>query len=62
VVLRSANPAALVEKLTQAGIVVSARQDGVRFSFHFYNNAADVDHTLAVLAQNLPLLSPVASA
>ena len=61
VVLRSANPAALVEKLTQAGIVVSARQDGVRFSFHFYNHAADVDHTLSVLARNLPLLVPVAS-
>jgi selenocysteine lyase/cysteine desulfurase len=56
VVLRSTDPAALVAKLTERGVVVSARLDGVRFSFHVYNNLADVDAVLAVLEANLDLL------
>jgi selenocysteine lyase/cysteine desulfurase len=57
VVLRSNHPAALVDKLTQRGIIVSARRDGVRFSFHVYNNLSDVNTALAVLEENLPLLA-----
>ncbi len=56
VVLRSNNPSALVEKLTARGVIVSARQDGVRFSFHVYNNHTDVNQALSVLAENLDLL------
>lgn len=56
VVLRSTDPSALVDKLTQRGVIVSARQDGVRFSFHVYNNLTDVHQTLTVLEENLPLL------
>jgi selenocysteine lyase/cysteine desulfurase len=56
VVLRSTDPAALVAKLSERGVVVSARLDGVRFSFHVYNNLADVDAVLAVLEANLDLL------
>ena len=56
VVLRSTDPAALVGKLTEHGVVVSARLDGVRFSFHVYNNFADVDTVLSALEANLDLL------
>lgn len=56
VVLRSTDPTALVGKLTERGVVVSARLDGVRFSFHVYNNLADVDAVLSVLEANLDLL------
>ncbi len=57
VVLRSTDPSALVDKLTERGIVVSARRDGVRFSFHVYNNLADVNAALSVLEANLNLLA-----
>jgi len=56
VVLRSTDPSALVDQLIQRRILVSARQDGVRFSFHVYNNLADVNHALSALEENLPLL------
>ncbi len=56
VVLRSHNPAALVNKLSERGVLVSSRLDGVRFSFHVYNNLSDVDTALAVLEANLELL------
>jgi selenocysteine lyase/cysteine desulfurase len=57
VVLRSTDPSALVEKLSEQGVLVSARRDGVRFSFHVYNNLADVNTALSVLEANLPLLA-----
>ena len=57
VVLRSTNAAALVDKLAERGVIVSARQDGVRFSFHVYNNLADINTALSVLQQNLHLLA-----
>jgi selenocysteine lyase/cysteine desulfurase len=56
VVVRSVDAGALVERLTARGVVVSARLDGVRFSFHFYNNLADVRTALAVLDDNRQLL------
>jgi len=52
VVLQSNDPTALVEKLAKHGVLVSARRDGVRFSFHVYNNQDDVDKALAVLARS----------
>ena len=57
VVLRSTDSSALVNKLASRGIDVSARLDGVRFSFHVYNNFADVNAALSVLEENLHLLS-----
>ncbi len=59
VVLRSTDPSALVNKLMERGIIVSARRDGVRFSFHVYNNLADVNTALSVLEANLHLLAGV---
>jgi selenocysteine lyase/cysteine desulfurase len=59
VVLRSSDPAALVGKLNERGIVVSARRDGVRFSFHVYNNLDDVNTALSALSANLHLLARV---
>jgi selenocysteine lyase/cysteine desulfurase len=59
VVLRSSDPSALVDKLVEHGIIVSARRDGVRFSFHVYNNLADVNAALAVLDANLHLLARI---
>lgn len=56
VVLRSSDPAALVTKLTARGIVVSMRQDGVRFAFHAYNTLDDVHTALSALEENLGLL------
>jgi selenocysteine lyase/cysteine desulfurase len=55
-VLRSTDPFALVDKLVAAGVVVSSRLDGVRFSFHVYNSFADVNTALSVLEENLHLL------
>lgn len=56
VVLRSTDSTRLVKKLAACGVVVSARLDGVRFSFHVYNNLADVHTALSVLEANLDLL------
>jgi selenocysteine lyase/cysteine desulfurase len=57
VVLRSTDASALVRKLVERGIIVSERRDGVRFSFHVYNNFADVNTALSVLEENLNLLA-----
>lgn len=57
VVVRSNDAAALTNKLTERGVIVSSRLDGVRFSFHVYNNLADVNAALSVLEANLPLLA-----
>ena len=49
VVLRSTDPAAVVEELAARGILVSARRDGVRFAFHVYNTMGDVNVALAAI-------------
>ena len=49
VVLRAADPAAALAQLTERGIVVSTRMDGVRFAFHVYNDMADVHAALNAL-------------
>ncbi|MCX4096940.1 aminotransferase class V-fold PLP-dependent enzyme [Nocardia sp. alder85J] len=40
----------LAPALAPAGIVATARNGNLRFSFHLYNTTADVDHTLKTLA------------
>jgi selenocysteine lyase/cysteine desulfurase len=49
VVIRTSDAAAVVERLDRRGIIASARGDGVRVSFHAYNNEGDVDAVLAAL-------------
>jgi selenocysteine lyase/cysteine desulfurase len=56
VVLRSHDASALVAKLAERRIVVSARRDGVRFAFHVYNTRGDVQTALAALKEHLDLL------
>ncbi|HUI55647.1 MAG TPA: aminotransferase class V-fold PLP-dependent enzyme [Bryobacteraceae bacterium] len=56
VVLRSTNATEMVARLASQAIAVSARKDGVRFSFHFYNTVEDVSVALAALQQNLELM------
>lgn len=56
VVVRSYDSAALVNKLSERGVAVSSRLDGVRFSFHVYNDLSDVATALSVLEENLNLL------
>jgi aspartate aminotransferase-like enzyme len=56
VVLRARDPQAMVAKLAERGVLVSARLDGVRFSFHVYNNLDDVQAALAVLQENRALM------
>ncbi|MEO8450917.1 MAG: aminotransferase class V-fold PLP-dependent enzyme [Gemmatimonadota bacterium] len=44
-------PRAVVAHLGRAGIVVSARRDGVRFSPHVYNTETDIDQVIATLRE-----------
>lgn len=39
----------IASEFEERGVVVSSRGDATRFSFHFYNTAADVDEALAVV-------------
>jgi selenocysteine lyase/cysteine desulfurase len=56
VVLQSVDAPALVERLAARGIVASCRGNGLRVSFHAYNNEADVDAVIAALEANADLL------
>jgi selenocysteine lyase/cysteine desulfurase len=56
VVLRSHDTRAMVAKLAERGIIVSARHDGVRFAFHVYNNTDDVDEVLDALEDHIDLM------
>ena len=56
IVLRSKNAPALVAEFAKRNIVTSCRKDGVRFSFHLYNNLADVNAALTALEDNLDLM------
>jgi selenocysteine lyase/cysteine desulfurase len=56
VVLRAKDAAAMLAKLTERGIAVSTRRDGVRFSFHIYNTLEDVDIALTALEDTLDLM------
>jgi selenocysteine lyase/cysteine desulfurase len=44
------DPDAAAERLAAAGVVVARRATGVRFSFHAFNNASDVDRALEALS------------
>jgi len=57
VVLKCRDAAALVQKLAANRVVCSSRHDGLRLSFHVYNTLDDVKAVLAVLDQNLDLLT-----
>jgi selenocysteine lyase/cysteine desulfurase len=61
-VVQSADAAALVTSLARAGIVASARGNGVRISFHAYNNEEDVDAVMTALEANANLVSASAAA
>src|SRR5271170_7490361 len=56
VVLRAKDPAAVLAKLTERGIAVSTRLDGVRFAFHVYNTLEDVNVALTALEDFLDLM------
>jgi selenocysteine lyase/cysteine desulfurase len=58
VVLRAKDPAAALARLTERGVVVSTRRDGVRFAFHVYNDLADVHAALNVLEEMRDLMVP----
>ncbi len=57
VVLQSSDSAELLKALAKHGIVASNRFDGLRISFHVYNTLDDVNAVVAVLKENLHLLS-----
>ena len=57
VVARSVDPQRLIATLTECGILVSARHDGIRFSFHVYNTEDDVQLALRALEDNLALMA-----
>ena len=58
VVLRAKKPEAALAKLTERGVVVSTRKDGVRFAFHVYNDDSDVHAALNVLEEIQDLMVP----
>jgi len=58
VVLRARDPAAALRRLTERGVVVSTRMDGIRFAFHVYNDLADVHTALNVLEEVRDLMVP----
>ena len=58
VVLNCTDAARVVEALNQHDIVVSARDSGLRVSFHYYNVADDIDAMLSVLDTHAGLMVP----
>ena len=56
VVVQCLDAAALVERLAGRGIVASSRGNGLRVSFHAYNNESDVDAVIAALTANADLV------
>jgi selenocysteine lyase/cysteine desulfurase len=56
IVLRASDAPALVSRMAERGIAVSARRDGVRFAFHVYNTMEDVHAALEALESYLDLL------
>lgn len=57
VVLRARDAQGLVARLATHGVIASARGQGLRVSFHAYNNDADVDAVLAALDAERALLA-----
>ena len=56
VVVQSADAPALVARLAARGIIASCRGNGLRVSFHAYNNESDVDAVVSALEAEAPLL------
>jgi selenocysteine lyase/cysteine desulfurase len=56
VVVQSVDAPALVARLAGRGIIGSCRGNGLRVSFHAYNNEADVDTVVDALRAEAPLL------
>jgi selenocysteine lyase/cysteine desulfurase len=56
VVVQSTNAPALVERLAARGIIASCRGNGLRVSFHAYNNDPDVDAVISALEAESTLL------
>ena len=56
VVVQSVDAPALVARLAARGIVASCRGNGLRVSFHAYNNEADVDAVIEALHAESALL------
>ncbi len=59
VVVQSHDGPAMVGKLADRGIIASARGNGLRVSFHAYNNDADVDAVIDALQAESSLLEIV---
>ncbi|MBL4602837.1 MAG: aminotransferase class V-fold PLP-dependent enzyme [Emcibacteraceae bacterium] len=57
ITVASTDEFALVEKLTEEGIVASCRSGNLRISAHFYNNNDDIDAVIDGLAKNKKLLA-----
>ena len=47
--LGETEPAALLTKLTDAGIACSARDGNLRLAVHFYNHEDDINHLVSAL-------------
>jgi len=62
IVLQSKDADALVRLFAKQGVICSSRHDGLRISFHVYNNLDDVEVVLRLLQENLGMLvtSPAA--
>ncbi len=60
VVVQSTDAPALVGRLAARGIVASCRGNGLRVSFHAYNNVADVDAVVEALQAESALLERAA--
>jgi selenocysteine lyase/cysteine desulfurase len=58
VVVQSVDAPALVARLAARGIVASCRGNGLRVSFHAYNNEGDVDAVVEALQAESALLVP----
>ena len=56
VVLQAKDAAALVSLLAKDSVLCSCRHDGLRISFHVYNNVEDVDLVLRALEKHRDLL------
>jgi len=56
VVVQSVDATALVSKLAARGVIASCRGNGLRVSFHAYNNDADVDAVIGALTAESSLL------
>ncbi|MBI2970291.1 MAG: aminotransferase class V-fold PLP-dependent enzyme [Gammaproteobacteria bacterium] len=55
--IKSTDAPRLVQRMSEAGIVVSDRDGNLRVSLHFYNNESDLDRLFTALEENADLLA-----